>query len=301
MRAVWSFWSKPFLAHHASAWPSQKHHLLSWVLSLQTARRHYSDTWLWTDDEGARILVDGIGLEFEHVSTDLNRLADCDDGWWMLGKLHTYRSQEAAFVHIDSDVYLWKPLARKVAAAQVFAQSPEEFPFGGRTWYRPHLYDSALRSADGWMPEEWSWYVARRGKGAVCCGILGANRIDFLRYYAQRAIDFVLHPANQAVWSQFDRIQDNILFEQYFLSACIEYCRHHSDSEYRDIDMRYIFESPWAPYQQAATRAAGYTHLIAGAKGNPVLAERLERRVERDFPEHYERVLRYLRGNRMVA
>lgn len=89
MRAVWTFWTKPFEARQRWAWRSRKHHLLAWVLSLGTARRHYPHTVLFTDDAGARMLVDGLGLDFAEVRTDLNALDGDDPGWWALGKLHT--------------------------------------------------------------------------------------------------------------------------------------------------------------------------------------------------------------------
>ena len=38
MKAVWSFWSKPFAAHRHGSWASEKHHLSAWVLStMQSA------------------------------------------------------------------------------------------------------------------------------------------------------------------------------------------------------------------------------------------------------------------------
>jgi hypothetical protein len=49
--------------------------------------------------------------------------------WWTLGKLHAYRSQTTPFVHLDSDVYLWSPLPRRLTSAPVFGQNPERFPF----------------------------------------------------------------------------------------------------------------------------------------------------------------------------
>src|SRR5262249_42856235 len=110
-RAVWSYWSKPYEARRHEPWPSERHHLLSWVLSTMTARRHYGETTLCTDDAGARLLVDGIGLEFEHVSTALNALHVSNPDWWALGKLYAYRMQTEPFVHIDSDVFLWRPLS----------------------------------------------------------------------------------------------------------------------------------------------------------------------------------------------
>ena len=53
MRAVWSFWSKPFKERRQGYWTSTKHHLMAWVVSVETARKHYTKTSLFTDDEGA--------------------------------------------------------------------------------------------------------------------------------------------------------------------------------------------------------------------------------------------------------
>jgi len=71
------------------------------------------------------MLVDGIGLEFDRVSTSLNALDAHDPGWWALGKLYTYRAQREPFVHLDNDVFLWRPLPERLASAPLLAQNPE--------------------------------------------------------------------------------------------------------------------------------------------------------------------------------
>lgn len=296
MRAVWSFWTKPFEARHGSTWASPKHHLLAWILSLATARRHFSSTALFTDDEGARMLVDGLGLEFDHLSTELNGLHDQDPEWWVLGKLHTYRSQAEPFVHIDSDVFLWNPLPDRMLRADVLGQNVEFFSFDD-SWYRPGLFDSLIQAAQGWAPEEWSWYTSVRGESAVSCGIVGGNNADFLRHYADAAIRFVQHPDNARAWSLVgDKISDNVLMEQYFLSACIEYHRNKSDSPFQGLDVQYLFEPPEDPWDPDAAARVGYTHMIGLAKVDDELAQRLEARVRRDYPAQYERCVRYITG-----
>ena len=105
MKAIWSFWSKPFLAQRKATWSSEKHHLLAWVLSLETAKQHYTETSLCTDDARARLLVEELGLSFTQVSTALNSLAHLNPEWWALGKLYAYHQQNEPFVHIDNDVF----------------------------------------------------------------------------------------------------------------------------------------------------------------------------------------------------
>ncbi len=226
MLAVWSFWTRPFRAHRHQVWASEKHHLLAWVLSVETARRHFRATSLITDDDGARMLVDGVGLRFDHVSTDLNALNQADPEWWCLGKLYAYRSQAEPFVHIDSDCFLWKPLPERMTSADLLAQSPERIPCGDGPYSRRGVVVSLMDSMQGWIPEELRWYTSIRGDGAVNCGILGGNRLDFVRHYADMGIRLVQHPPNQRAWPHFvdKSYHENFVVEQYLLAACIEYC-----------------------------------------------------------------------------
>jgi len=295
MRAVWSFWTKPFASHRSMAWPSEKHHLLSWVLSVETARRHYPRTALVTDSHGARMLIDALGLEFGDVSTCLDSLNDYHPDWWALGKLHAYRRQRDPFIHIDSDVYLWKRLRPELESADLAAQNPEYFSPDGSGYYRPGACIDALEKHGGWVPEEWRWYSANRGDRAACCGIFGGQNVPFIQYYANLGIKSVEHPRNQAGWASLrGNLVDNLLVEQYSLIACIEYHKRTNTALARNIDMHYLFDSAEAAFEPQRAREEGYTHLIAGAKRNPVLAERLETRVRTDYPEYYEACLRYL-------
>ena len=290
MRAIWSFWAKP--EQYRRVWPNQRHHLLAWALSLGTARRQYPHTTLYTDSPGAKLLIDAVGLEFENVSTALDALEASSPDWWVLGKLHTYRLQTQPFVHLDNDVFLWRRLPTRLEQAQVLAQNPEDF-FLGSSFYMPEKFDQALNERGGWTPEEWKWYgLIGPRRRAVCCGIFGGNNLEFIQHYANTAIALAEHPLNQSAWACLpDKRNDNILFEQYLLSACLNYHSHNPASRFHDIDIRYLFSSWDEAFQAEVAAQLGYTHMIGAAKRNLQLAERLERRVERDYPEAYERVI----------
>jgi hypothetical protein len=285
MLAVWSFWTKPLQIQHLTGWPTPLHQFMSWVLSVETARQHYPYTALYTDDEGAAMLIDGIGLRFDHVSTDLNVLHRYDPQWWAVGKIFTYFLQTKPFVHIDNDVYLWKPLPEWLTSAPVFAQNPEFFDFTG-SWYYPQKFD-LIHTLNGWLPEEIEWYSTAASRRAVCCGILGGNFIDFIHYYAERALDTLLHESNRPVWTLLGG--DNILIEQYLLSACIDYHRHQKHSPFHDVDIRFLFSSPEEAFNPQFSTRAGYSHLIGGAKRSPYSLERLEHRVRTEYPDYYEK------------
>ncbi len=296
MRAVWSFWTRPFLSDRCSVWLTERHHLLSWILSFQTARAHFRKTALFTDDAGARMLVDGLGLDFDIVSTKLNALKDSDPKWWALGKIYTYRLQTKPFIHIDSDVFIWRRPSFK-SLSPLVAQNPDHFVVGASYYMPERLEASVKQTPGGWLPIEWEWY---RSRGCVqraeSCGVFGGARTDFIRYYAGNAIQFIEHRGNQRAWRNLsDEIERNLLAEQYLLSACIEYQKSLQGSPYQDLSIQYLFDSQKETFNPQRAAAIGYTHLIAGAKRNQHVADKLERRVKADYPANYERCKKYLR------
>ncbi len=293
MKAVWSLWTKPLVAKRRSGWLTPRHHLLSWALSVELGSRHYPDTCLVTDDAGAAMLIDGLGLQFGTVSLALNALDDHNPDWWAIGKLYAYAEQEEPFVHIDNDVFLWEPLPEALGQAPVFAQHPEWTPYGA-SFYRPESIEYDIRRHGGWMPAEFEHYMPVGGMiKAENCGIVGGTRTDFIRHYAQSAIRFIEHPANQAAWATRPKLeQDFVIFEQMMLSACLAYHQGRPDSPYADLSIGYLFDS----YDAALTEAdsVGYTHLVSGSKRHPQLSQYLEQIVARDFPHYHQRCLDFL-------
>jgi Family of unknown function (DUF6734) len=293
MRAVWSFWSKPFRSHYGSAWGTPLNHSLAWVVSVLTAARHYPDTLLVTDSAGARMLVDQLGLPFAAVSTELDRLHRHDPGWWMLGKLVAYARQETPFVHIDTDAFLWKPLPDRLATAPVLAQHPEHYG-PEQDIYRPQDVEHAFAETGGIIPTEWQWARSQApGLSAENCGILGGCDIGFLRHYAETALALVERPENAAGWMRHPhKWRFTYVVEQFLLSACIGYHRAHPHSPHQGVRCEYLFRS-WDEARNPNHAAkAGYTHLMADSKRAPDVMRRLAYRVRRDWPEYYRRCVR---------
>jgi hypothetical protein len=263
---------------------------------VEQARKHYPCTALYTDDEGVRLLVDELGLPFEHVSTPLNGLASHNPDWWALGKVLTYSLQEQPFVHIDSDVYLWSPLPGRLACADVMAQNPEAFNTSD-SGYRQDLLQQSIRAVNGWIPTEMSEYTPRAGiPRAACCGILGGRRVDFLRYYASQAIRMLEHASNHPAWpilrdEHHLRGELNMMFEQHLLVACLDYHRSREESPYAGIRIEYLFSDVGDAFKRAAE--VGFTHLLGGAKQDAQVLARLENRIRTDHPVYYDRCMNY--------
>jgi hypothetical protein len=292
--AVWSLWTKPLRELPHSVWASERHHLLSWILSVETARQHYPCLSLVTDDAGARMLVDGLGLRFDSVSTELNGLERHDPRWWALGKLYAYRAQQEPFVHVDADVYLWKKLSEQLVASSVFGQSPEAID--GPLYNNVRKF-KRLASRGAWIPEELTWSKnAGQPKFAVCCGIMGGTDMDLINHYASTAIRLAEEKPNKDLWLLEE--PDNLLVEQFFLSVCVDYRRQGIVAPANPPRIGYLFANCHEPYDPQAASRVGYTHLIGRAKQNRYLLDLLERRVSRDYPSLFQRCERYCKSNR---
>ena len=295
MRAVWSFWTKPFKADKGRIWHEPKHHLYAWGLSLRLARPYFRSTQLITDTPGKRMLVDRLGLEFDEVSTALDALDAVDPAWWALGKLVAYSVQTGPFVHIDTDVFLWRPLPPPLLSAPVFAQCPERHSFA-HEWCGPRQIEHAFARHGHALPVEWEWASSREMDWfrEENCGMVGGNRVDFLRHFASSALALVLAPKHSAAWAELgDKSGYNMMVEQFYLAACVDYHRSHPESPYRGVNIRYLFPSWAEAYNPEAAARAGYTHLLGDAKTHPEVAARLERRIsalDPTFLKHCQRV-----------
>jgi hypothetical protein len=249
---------------------------------------------LVTDGPGKALLVDELGLPFTHVSTELDRLGEAHPDLWALGKLVAYSLQDEPFVHIDADVFMWRPLPIRMLGAPVLAQNPERWS-AAEPWCSPATIEDAFARHDHILPAEWEW--ARSHWGPLMfqanCGILGGHNIEFLRYYAGLALDLVLNPRYADAWEAITgRAEMNVILEQFLLSACLEYHRSAPQSPFRGIYARYLFPSREASFDSTYSTRAGYTHLLGDTKSNDQVGRRLEARMEREDEEFYWRCVR---------
>jgi hypothetical protein len=303
MRAVWSYWSKPYVQSRGYSWRSHLHHWLAWGLSLRLASEHYPETMLVTDRAGKALLVDSLGLSFTHISTELESLRNVDPSWWALGKLMAYSMQQEPFVHLDTDVFLWKPLPSDMMNASLFAQSPEQHSTLVE-WCAPRQIECAFAQYDLSLPAEWEFTRSRSLESypEANCGILGGNRTDFIRYYADLAMDLVMNSAYARAWAVLSNKHNlNTIIEQFLFAACFEFHRSHPESPFRGMNIRYLFSSTGEALDPESAARAGFTHLWADAKRDSIIAHRLEQRTRDEDAHYYRHCLHLSRNSNFMA
>lgn len=300
MRIVQSHWSKPSIEKFqdprlcTSGWPEARYHWYCCALSVLIAKNSYGNVHLTTDTEGAKILVEQMGLPYDSVSTSLDGL-NVHHGLWAYGKILTYLEQNEPFLHIDFDVLLWRKLPDRFNNRKIIVQHLESNPAPHdegdkrRNWYY-YTYDQVWETLNAHikMPPCMK-HVA--DCGAYNMGVFGGNDLDTIKSYASMVQEIVTSPDNKAGWealsSRGNRFvaRTNCTIEQLSLYCFL-----------KDVNV-------W-PYplffkgenSDKGAEALGYTHLVGGKSMEPRYRDAVHHRLLKMAPEIVERVDRMLDG-----
>lgn len=295
-KIIHSFWSRPMRAaggpdRFAGGWRTPRHHLQSWVLSAMTARQSHGRIELVTDRAGERLLVDSLAIPYDNVQVTLDSAdSEAPSELWAYGKLLAYEQQEEPFLHIDGDVYLWKKLPQKVLSHRMIAQSREAEP---HTNYMHTVYVASRRSlvkSGVTLPASWSFPDTK----AYNCGVMGGTDIDAIRRYVGEAKQFV-RDCREYGWNRLgvSTASMNVMVEQ--LTMYTFAARHN-------IPVGLLFEDfDVAGSHENRSRELGYTHMMADKNASAGVLQRLSERVQRDYPEQFDRIERLLAPAKAIA
>ena len=129
-KIVQSYWSKAYKNSPNSGWAFKETHYMSWALSCLQLRKFYDEVELVTDSEGADLLINKLHLPYTSCKPVLDKLVDENPAVWALGKIAAYEAQEVPFIHVDGDIYIWKPFPKRIEEADIAAQNVEKnYPF----------------------------------------------------------------------------------------------------------------------------------------------------------------------------
>jgi|WetSurMetagenome_2_1015567.scaffolds.fasta_scaffold01477_9 hypothetical protein len=282
MKAIWSFWTKPIFNNSGVGLWSLHHYFYSWIISVKTISRFYEKNELYTDDLGKYLLVDILGLHFKKVHVIFDQIDNVNSNWWAIGKILTYSLQDEAFIHFDSDVYLWDGLPDKINNADIIAQSPEYFnKYDRNSYYKLEEFTDFIRKNGGWLPEIWNNYTSSRiNFEAACCGIFGGNDLKLIKEYSHSALKIVLHKKNSLLWNKWQNLAlGNVLVEQFLIVLFLE-----SENLRREKkkSIEYLFSAN--PFSDDNNNT--YTHLISHSKSVAKNQRDIEEFILINFPEY---------------
>ena len=222
--------------------------LNTYKISVGLIKKHYNEVHLITDSISKDQFKD---IGFTSISTELDALNIDYKLVWSLGKLLAYKwisLKGDPFMHIDNDVFLWKPLSKELLKNGIIAQHAEE---GCKTFYKTHLFFKKC-------PKK---YLAEfhAPNYAPNVGIIGGKDVDFFLKYSTSAMNLVLDPQNKDFWineTQGMTWRKAVIAEQYYLAICAKHFNKKISFLFPDDNL--------GPIKCAEI---GYTHLLVAKQG----------------------------------
>lgn len=292
MRIIQSYWTEPMTKKSEDlygrikgGWPSMHHALCAMAYSCLTINRHYKDLHLYTDDFGASLLVDDLRLPYSEVHTTLNNF-DVDLNLWALAKVHTYGMQEVPFIHIDNDIFIWDKLPEHIENASLCAQNNEAIEGD---------YSKALGIMDKTFcrPKK-DMTIFYSGLDEVCAynaGILGGSDIDFIREYANEAMQIYQDHKDEFKSTGKNIGLFNIVLEQLLFGIKVRDNGKSVDSLIKaksfDDAINQVIGISEAPI------ASKFVHCLGAVKQSLHIADQIKYRLKFEFPEFYTLVTNY--------
>jgi hypothetical protein len=292
MKIVQSCWNcnRPNLLEYNAGWYAPEYHLMSWALSCLQLTKFHDNLALYADSVSARTLIDELKLPYSAVHCELDELNKFDPGLWALPKIYTYSRQEEAFLHIDADVFIWKPFDKGLLSGDLIAQNIE---------IATDYYENIMQSLEGnlkFFPKE---IVEDRKNNdkiyAYNAGIMGGSDIPLFKEYTSKAFDFI---NRNAKYLHLINVSDfNIFYEQYLFYCIVK-------KQNKEVSL--LINEPkagneyydFADFEEVPHKKQ-FLHLLGLFKDNKFICDLLANRLRLDYPEYYYRIIALFKNKRL--
>ena len=265
-----------------AGWLSAEYHLMAWSLSCLQLKKYYDKVVLYADQVSSKMLIDVLQLPYSEVISDLDQFNNIPPELFGLPKIHVYEQQTTPFLHVDGDVFIWKPFGSELLQSDLIAQNLEV----GTSYYEKGFKN--LESNLGYLPDEITEERHRNNKiYAYNAGIIGGNDLDFFNTYTQRA--------KQTIKNNSEHLLNikpgffNVYFEQHlFYCLAIKHNKKVSvlfDRIFPDTGYIHLGGFVDVPYNKQ------YIHLVGRLKKNKRVCEEMANRLRQDYPEYYYKII----------
>ncbi len=264
-------------------WLNAEYNLMSWALSCLSLKEQFDKITLYTDSEGARVLVDTLKLPYSEVTVGFDNF-NCLTCHWALAKVSAYSMQTSPFLHIDGDIYLPQQLPQDIGEAQLVAQNKECCS----DYYKGMIH--RFLAVDGLkLAPRFSDALVRDDVPSYNLGFCGGNNLKFFGEFCEEVERFFKDNDFNGERFRNADISANVIYEQMFFAImardkgidistiCPQTIR---DNGYRADDFCDL-----SHYEQRQ-----FVHILGGHKRTPEVCDMVERTLLRKYPEAYERI-----------
>lgn len=282
-KAVYSYWNynKSFL--NSSGFEKFRDMLASYCLSILTSKKHFEEVELVTDDFGKSVFIDKLKLPIS-CNLEINNWRHIDKCWWGFIKIISYSIQKEPFIHVDGDAFIWDKPSHDFLNSKLCFQSIESpIDEGWYSWYTPLL--QRAKKAVKFPQLVWDNMTDH----AFNCGVAGGNDLETFQEWKKLAVEYNFSPENKDYFNSIKDviIHQNLLSEQYFIAA-LSKSKGYKVNE----DVKFLLD--YSNLHEEANKAGQrFTHLWGLTKRDSFVIEKVYKRLQKDFPEYYEKVMNF--------
>jgi hypothetical protein len=291
MNFIQTYWSSPTrtktgdsLDRHNGGWVAEKFHALSWAYSILSLRKHHpNDKFkLYTDPTGADWLINQLGLPYDEVILSTDKLSAYPPNLWAMAKVQSYSLQNEPFLHVDGDVYIWKPFPQELLRKHLIAQHVEL----NNTMYWKMLTESKI-----YLKGTPSFYDSCKSVAdiyAFGAGIFGGNDLDLIKTYCEKCFEFV--DTNLEI---FKRAEDPGVYNMFFEQSFIANMAKDKYGSWDNVGFVYSEKEVTIYHMTRFTlvpRSLYLMHMCGSAKVTLPLLNHLEQRFQFEFPKMAQKI-----------
>lgn len=245
--------------------------LIMTSLSLLYASQHY-DVTFYTTDKMKKIL-NFLPVNIKVFDKKFNYPEDT----WVESKFYAMSKQTKPFIHIDTDVFLYKEIFNKYKNSPVIIERPEM----GED-FLPHYPPQLNFWNDYVLKDHQKW--DKNLNYSFNCGTLGFNDMnlkdDFIKSYYNLKEEFNKNKKAYRIYKKRGS-EPCIVLEQYNLASL---CKKSN------IKVDFILPYSNRKTQSEAAKQIGYTHLSGNVKYNKDIIKRIHQRFKINFPSQYKKL-----------
>lgn len=272
-------------------WVAPEYHLMGWALSCLQLHALYGSVSLFANSPAVRVLIDELQLPYTNVSLSHDKLALIHPNLWALPKIYTYSIQEQPFLHVDGDVFLFKPFDTGLMDGELIAQNIEV----GTEKYYLEEQKNLMRHFTFFPSCVRDDFEGKYPINACNAGILGGNNVSFLRDYAALAFEYVHKNAENIKYVNVNMF--NVFFEQHLFCILAKTKGIPVSVLFRDIIPDNGYKNLGDFHDVPFNRS--YLHLLGAFKKDEFTCIQMSAKLRELYPEYYERIVALFRNKKL--
>ena len=264
-------------------WVAPEYHMMGWALSCLQLQKVYGKVSLFANSQAARLLVDILQLPYGEVKITHDKLFFPHPDLWALPKIYTYSIQEQSFMHIDGDVFLFKPFDVNLMESDLITQNVE---IETKDYYKP--MKKALMANFTFLPPCVKKDFESGAPIYACnAGIIGGNNVSFFHEYASTVFEYILENGDRL--KRINVNSFNVFYEQHLFYALAREkgipVKVLIEGVIEDRGYKHLDDFHDVPFNRS------YIHLLGDFKRDEFTCNRMASKLKELFPDYFERIV----------